>query len=147
MLSNSQEKRTHMTHIEPKNNRVMWPERDTGRKAEWEIRSSGSAVELSTASGENDACDSPAKTQDVMGKACFQSATTLTDTHTHPGTDMHTYAHLHICSHLLSVLQDACWVHTHNKARISTIKLSTGNEAKPHSTVSKQPTCSDKKLD
>lgn len=129
-----------MTHIEAKNNRVMWPERDTGRKAEWET--GGWIIDCLWWKWR---LWLPSKDTGRDGQSLLPVRhRSERHTHTHPGTDMHTYAHLHTCSHLLSALRDACWVHTHNKARISTIKLSAGKEAEPHSTISEQPTCSDK---
>ncbi len=104
-------------------------------KEGWEICSSSSPVELSSASGENDTRGCPAEAQHMIGRARFQPTTTLTFTHTNPVTRTFTYTHLHTGSHLLSVLRDACWVHTHNKARISTIKLSAGKEAMQNHTL------------
>ena len=80
----------------------------------------------------------PAKAYHMMGKACFQP--TITVKYTLPSSNRHartrtaSHVHLHTCSHLLSVLRDACWVHTLNKSRISTIKLSAGTEAIPNHT-------------
>lgn len=94
-------------------------------------------VELSSASGEND-CHSwlpsrgvPHDGQDLL------PAHRHCHIHTHPVRDTHTssYTHLHTCSYLPSVLRDARRVHTHNKARISTIKLSAGREAVSNHTL------------
>lgn len=75
----------------------------------------------------------PVKLYHMMGKACFQPTITvkytLSSSNRHAQACTASHVHLHTGSHLLSVLRDACWVHTLSKARISTIKLSAGNEA------------------
>lgn len=62
-----------------------------------------------------------------------------THTHTNPVMDTHTHSNLHTPTHLMSVLRDACWVHTHNQARISTTKLSAGNEVTQNHTPLSPP--------
>lgn len=77
----------------------------------------------------------PAKAYHMMGKACFQP--TYSVTYTHTSSNRHAHIHLHTPTHMQSsavsatrcMLSSLCHTRTHTKARISTIKLSAGQEA------------------
>lgn len=77
----------------------------------------------------------PAKACHMMGKACFQP--TYSVTYTHTSSNRHAHIHLHTPTHMQSsavsatrcMLSSLCHTRTHTKARISTIKLSAGQEA------------------
>lgn len=119
---------------------VTWTGRCTGRQAEWEIGSSGSAVELSSASSENDSHSwLPSKGVPHDGQGSLP-AYLQCDIHTHTSSNRRAHIHLHTPTHTQSsavsatrcMLSSLC--RTHTKARISTIKLSAGQEAIPNHT-------------
>lgn len=85
-----------------KSNRVLWPERNTGKERQSEKRALLGQrlnyhlplVKTTVALG----C--PAKAYHMMGKACFQPTNTETHTHTHTSSNRH--VHLHTPTHTQS---------------------------------------------